>query len=118
MEGLLSTGPTPSSLETGSLMLRHIIRINRVMYHYHILSLDREETVRKIYEKQKLQPLKGDWIQLLKSDFEFMGIPLDEQEIMITPKQVYRKKIKDLIRKAALNEITEEEKIHYQRSEI
>ena len=34
-------------LETGSLMLRHIIRINRVMYHYHILSLDREETVRK-----------------------------------------------------------------------
>ena len=77
------------------------------MYHYHILSLDREETVRKLYEKQKRQPLKGDWIQLLKSDFEFMGIQLDEQAIIITPKQVYRKKIKYLIRKAALNELTE-----------
>ena len=56
---------TPSSfhfLETGSLMLRHIIRINRLMYHYHILSLKEEETVRKIDEKQKKEHKKGDWI--------------------------------------------------------
>ena len=101
---------TPSSfhfLETGSLMLRHIIRINRLMYHYHILSLKEEETVRKIYEKQKEEHSKGDWIELLKNDFEFMGIDLNEQEIKGTPKSIYRKKIKDLIRKAAFKELTE-----------
>ena len=91
-------------LETGSLMLRHILRINRLMYHYHILGLDCNETVRKIYEKQKLEPLKGDWIELLKTDFKFMEIEFDEEEIKRTPKNVYRKKIKDLIRKAALKE--------------
>ena len=106
---------TPSCfhyLETGSLMLRHIIRINRLMYHYHILSLKEEETVRKIYEKQKEEHSKGDWIELLKNDFEFMGIDLDEQEIKGTPKSIYRKKIKDLIRKAAFKELTENKNLN------
>ena len=88
-------------------MLRHILRINRVMYHHHLLSLDREETIRKIYDKQKLEPLKGDWIQLLKNDFEFMGVEVDEHEIMKTPKNVYRQKIKSLIRNSAFKELTE-----------
>ena len=75
------------------------------MYHYHILGLDCNETIRKIYEKQKSEPLKGDWIELLKTDFQFMEIEFDEEEIRRTPKHVYRKKIKDLIRKAALKEL-------------
>ena len=51
VEGHSKTATCFHYLETGSLMLRHLIRINRVMYHHHILSLDKEETVRKIYEK-------------------------------------------------------------------
>ena len=101
---------TPSCfhyLETGSLMLRHIIKINRVMYHHHILGLDRDETVRKIYEKQKEATLKGDWFNLLKTDFEFMNINFDEQEIKRTPKETYRKKINDLIKRAAFKELLE-----------
>ena len=36
-----------------------------------------------------------------------MDMQLDEQEIIETPKNIYRKKIKDLIRIAALKELTE-----------
>ena len=67
------------------------------MYIHHILSLNTEETVRKIYEKHKKGHLKGDWIELLKSDFEFMEIDCDEEEIKRTPKSIYKKKIKALI---------------------
>ena len=107
VEGHSKTATIFHYLETGSLMLRHIIRINRVMYHHHILSLNTEETVRKIYEKQKTGHLKGDWIELIKSDFDFMEIDMDEEEIKRTPKNIYKKKIKDLIKKAAFKELTE-----------
>ena len=72
------------------------------MYHHHILGFDREETVGKIYEKQKEAPLIGDWFKLLKTDFEFMEIYFDEQEIKRTPKETYRKKINDLLKEQHL----------------
>ena len=50
---------------------------------------------------------KGDWIELLKKYFQYMGADLDEQEISSTPKDIFIKKIKDLIRKAAFRELTE-----------
>ena len=37
---------------------------------------------------------KGDWIELLKKDFEYMEADLNEQKISSTPKDIYRKKIK------------------------
>ena len=94
-------------LETGTLMLRHIIRINRLMYHHHIINLGEEETVKKIYEKQKQGSFKEDWINLIKHDFEFMGIDFNEEDIKKTPKDTYRKKIKYLVRKAAFKELLE-----------
>ena len=36
------------------------------MYHYHTVNLGDEETVKKVYEKQKKACLKGDWEQLIK----------------------------------------------------
>ena len=59
VEGHSKTATCFHYLKTGSLMLRQLISINRVMYHHHILSLDKEETVRKIYEKQKNGHFKG-----------------------------------------------------------
>ena len=86
-------------------MLRHIIRINRLMYHHHIINLGEEETVGKIYEKQKRGSFKGDWINLIRSDFEFMGIDINEEDIRKTSKDTYRRKIKYLVRKAAFKEL-------------
>ena len=43
------------------------------MYHHHILSLDENETVRKMYNKQKQTNSKGDWYDLLLKDFKFIG---------------------------------------------
>jgi hypothetical protein len=77
------------------------------MFHHHILNLEEDETVRKIYEKQKASCLKGDWIELVRDDFKFMNIDMDDIQIRNYPKEVYRQKIKKLIRKAAFKEMIE-----------
>ena len=90
-------------LETGTLMLRHILTINRLMFHHHILSRDKEETISKIYYKQKDLNVKGDWFNLLMEDFNFIGEKMNEEEIMMTSKPQYKHKIKELVTNAAFN---------------
>ena len=58
-------------LETVTLKLRHILMKNRLLYHYHIITRDDKETLKKIYNKQKEDSIKGDWYELIKKDFLF-----------------------------------------------
>ena len=85
-------------------MLRHLLTINRLMYHQHLLTRSSSETIKKIYMKQKQDCVKGDWFQLLKKDFMFIGVEMDEQDIIATPKNIYKEKIKKLVTKAAFQE--------------
>ena len=87
-------------LETNTWKLRHHISYLRIMYHQEILKRDTNETINKIYLKQKDSPVKGDWLNLLKEDFNFIGTEINEEEIIATPKATYKKKIKQLINKA------------------
>ena len=45
--------------------------------------------------------MKGDWFSILLKDFEFIGVELNESEIVSTPKSEYKIKIKILVGKAA-----------------
>ena len=56
------------------------------MYHHFILTREDKETIYKIYLNQKQKAIKGDWFQLLKEDFTFIGIEMNEKKIMNTPK--------------------------------
>ena len=49
-------------LETGVLGIKEIITSRRCLYFYTILQMDNEELTRKIYNAQRNNPLKGDWI--------------------------------------------------------
>ena len=52
------------------------------------------ETISKIYPKQKEGTEKGDWLKLLNEDFKFLGVDINEQEIISTPKEIYKKQIR------------------------
>ena len=95
-------------LETATLKLRHILTINRLMFHHHILSLEPHETIRKIYEKQKSDPTEGDWFQLLQKDFQFIGETMSEQTIQTTSKQIYKNLINYKVTQAAFTEFLRE----------
>ena len=43
------------------------------MYHHHIINRDDREIIKKVYLKQEDSPCKGDWILLVRKDFEFIG---------------------------------------------
>ena len=90
-------------LETRTWKLRHHLTYLRLMYHHQILSRDDNETIKKIYQKQKSMYCKGDWYQLIKEDFEFINCDINEEEIASTPKSIYKTKIKNLVNKAAFN---------------
>ena len=75
------------------------------MYLKHILSLDENETIRKIYEKQKTESTKGDWFKLIEADLKFIGEQVDEESI----KNEYKKWVNNKLRKAAFNANIEEE---------
>ena len=47
-----------------------------------------------------------------------MGIYFNEGDIKKTPKDIYRKNIKYLVRKAAFKELLEEEKINYKKKNL
>ena len=70
-----------ANLDFGTLRLGQILTQNRLMYHYNILIQDDNETIKKMYEKQKKNPTKGDWFQLLKEDFQFIEEDMDEEKI-------------------------------------
>ena len=89
-------------LEFGLLSFRHLIMIKRFMYHYHIISRDDKEIIKKIYMKQKVSHIKGDWFRMLLKDFEFIEEDMDENIIKNTPKEVYYKYIQKKVKAGAL----------------
>ena len=56
-------------LETGTLPIKYIIAMRRIMYHRDIVSRNDSELVKKIYLAQKQKPMKFQWIKLLEKDF-------------------------------------------------
>ena len=73
-------------LECGTWQLRHHLMYRRLMYHHHLITREASETIQKIYYKQKEETYKGDWYDLLKKDFEFLGEEMLEEKIKLFPK--------------------------------
>ena len=86
-------------LEFGTLMVKHIIMIRRFMYQYHISTREDFETIKKIYLKQIESPSKGDWINLVKSDFAFIEVDFSAglTKIQSESKEEYNKYIKETV---------------------
>jgi hypothetical protein len=105
-------------LETATWKLRHHLSYMRIMYHHHILTRDKEETIYKIYYKQKEETVKGDWFQLLKSDFDFIKKEMDENEIASTPKSLYKEKIKKLIDKSVFEYFINQKRSHKKLNDV
>ena len=105
-------------LETGTWMLTHHLTYLRLLYHHHILTRDKKETINKIYQKQKEDNTKGDWFQLLTNDFDFIDVQMDEERIMQTPKSLYKKEIRALVSKAAFRYYLQKKEKHTKLDKI
>jgi len=91
-------------LETGTLMIRHIILIRRIMFHKQIISRDSNELTRKIYDKQKCDNTRGDFYQLVFDDYEYLGLRFDEDFIRSINKSEYKLMVKKAVTSVAFKE--------------
>ena len=64
----------------------------------------------KVYNAQKLLPVKDDWIFTIKEDLEFLDIPFDEENIRRTKKETFKKLVNSKIREASHSSLLQDRK--------
>ena len=105
-------------IETAQLPISHVISVRRMLYWHTLISRSTEELTRQVYSAMKEQPIKGDWIFLLKEDLERVGLGLeDEKSISKICKHTFKKYLKIKIRELSIIELeglkSEHEKVKY-----
>ena len=81
------------------------------MYHHHIDTRNEEETISKVYHKQKECPVKGDWVNLIEEDFKFIGERMNDDTIKNMSKNEYKVWVKKKVEEAAFKSYIEEKNV-------
>ena len=89
-----------------------------MMYLQTIVKRDNDEITKKIYECQKRNPIKGDWIELVKKDFETTGMEMNEVEIMNETRGRYKARLKKHMKSLMLRELKTQQEQHKKISAI
>ena len=90
-------------LELGAVPIRWIIQQRRNNYLKNILDRPENELIRKIYNVQKSNPYKGDFVNIVTNGIEVLCITKSEKEIRHTSKLQFRKIILKSVDKVAKN---------------
>ena len=83
------------------------------MFHFHTLvTRSEDELTHKIYKAQKSNPVKGDWINHLKDDFELIGEEINENLARDTSRKDFKDIVKSKIREKVFNILKETQETH------
>ena len=105
-------------LETSAIPLRHIISIRRMLYFQTLVNREDIELTRKVYEAQKINPVKGNWILHLKDDFKFIGEDVNETEAVEKSKFEYKTMIKKKVKLKVFENLKNVQQSHSKVREI
>jgi hypothetical protein len=90
-------------LETGVLPVKYVISSRRLNYLLEIHSREDHELIKRIYMKQRQNPVRGDWAKLVDMDLEL--IELTEESLKNMDKISAKHEIKTRTRIAAFKEL-------------
>ena len=99
-------------LETGATPLKQVITSRRLMYLQAILKRPHTELVRKVFEAQKENPVKGDWSEQVKEDLEIIGMVDKENEIEAMSKSQFKAEVRHRIREYVFKMLKEKQLTH------
>ena len=68
-------------IETNTIPIRYILMGRRLMYYWNLMQKDETELVKKVYNSQKLLPVKNDWVLQLQKDLLDCNITLSEESV-------------------------------------
>ena len=92
-------------LETGSISLSHIISSRRMNYLYEIITRVDNELIKRVFMTQKESPSQGDFVNLVRSDLDYVGITYDEKVFCQMSQQQFKSLIHKKIYEAAFNDL-------------
>ena len=92
-------------LETGTIPIRWILLQRRVNFLKHILSRDKDELLRKVYEAQKSNPVMGDFAKIVEKDLEKIGLSHEDVAQESFTKKALKKELSESVRSAAFVEM-------------
>ena len=69
---------------------------------------DENNLLKKILQKQEQTPTKGDFLEQIKNDYDYLGIHYDTSELKVLCKEEFKQKIKKSIENVAFYEYIKE----------
>ena len=105
-------------LETNSIPIRIIVASRRLMYLHNILQKESHEMIRKVYEAQKLDTSPGDFCEMVSEDKALIDLNMSEIEIESTKKERFKNIVKQKIRKASFQYLSNLKANHSKMSGI
>ena len=105
-------------LETGTKPIRFVIASRRINYLKNILNKPSNELIRRVYEAQKISYTKGDWIELVRKDFELIDEEFNEELINNMSNFKFKKYVKDKVQKAAFMYLQDKKITHSKIKDI
>ena len=88
------------------------------MYLQTLLKRPENEITKRVYECQKKNPTKGDWVEMVKSDFSNVGMTMDETLIKSESKYVYKNRLKKHMHSYMLKELIKQQQEHTKIKQI
>ena len=81
-------------LELGWLPQRFLIQSRRLNFLKYILNQSESSLVKQVFNEQKYNPKKGDWIKNVEADLKKLKISLSQEEIASLPKVSFKNLVK------------------------
>ena len=76
--------------ESASIPIRIKVSARRLMYWWHIISVDKSELINRVYSAQKLSPVYGDWVKQLDIDKKQFDIKLSDTDMKSISQQKFK----------------------------
>ena len=96
-------------LETGSVPLRFIMKMRRVMYLHHILTRREDALITRTFWAQVQQPAKGDWCIVVREDLDAIGLGyLSYEDIRNMEEEALRMLLQIKVRETAFTKLMED----------
>ena len=74
--------------------------------------------MKRVYQAQKENPSKGDFIELVKTDLDMIGEPFNEEEIISKNKNTFKTHIKRKVIEAAFRDLKNTQRTHSKVKDI
>ena len=105
-------------LESGAIPIKFIISSRRLNFLQTIMKRDEEELTKRVLLAQINDPTEGDFGELVKKDFQSIGVVFDLSYVESTGVEAFRNHVKNKIRKAAFEYLKNVQKNHNKVKDI